>query len=482
MNERLLKLIGLILLVFAFLSTVQLYFFRPVWFDETITVLEFVRLGSAWKIYLTYNIPNNHILYTIVLKYFLDLNELFFPLYPYTSRIPSVLFAAGAAISFYLFLKGKCGWAPALITTLSFLLSPAFGIYATAIRGYMLSFLLLTIFLHLAGKTLKSPSLKNYIFSFIVAIMAVAVMPTNIIALCASAAIYCPRKIQGIMAKKFLFLFLGLPVLALIFFYLPIFDKFLASVSLKEGFDIPSKAALNLYGGFLLAAFVPLVAAIPGIPQYFKKGFSYLPILAMLALFLLPLPFFFLKEPPVFPRMFFSLWPLWLTILAFSAKRFMSRRNGTHFKLTVIVAALLCFAWNGVMSERIPEFAKRFSSNAMNDDYIRPWYCDPAYSPGTTAKFIKDYRSESKSDAKVFLSFKADPQAIAFYARMMDVPDSIFEFTLGRRKGSVSNLGKGDLIICAQDENIPEALASGLAALPLSISRYHVIYIVTDKE
>ena len=48
------------------------YAARPLWFDEALTVLQFAVLPSAGAIYHAYVIPNNQIIHTVLVRFFLE--------------------------------------------------------------------------------------------------------------------------------------------------------------------------------------------------------------------------------------------------------------------------------------------------------------------------------------------------------------------------------------------------------------------------
>ena len=56
---------GAALLVFGFVAVP--YLLRQLWFDEALTVMNFALMASPRAIYANYAIPNNHILFSIVL-------------------------------------------------------------------------------------------------------------------------------------------------------------------------------------------------------------------------------------------------------------------------------------------------------------------------------------------------------------------------------------------------------------------------------
>ena len=49
------------------------YLLRPLWFDEALTVQNFALLDSVESIYFNYVIPNNQLLYTMLLHFWIKL-------------------------------------------------------------------------------------------------------------------------------------------------------------------------------------------------------------------------------------------------------------------------------------------------------------------------------------------------------------------------------------------------------------------------
>ena len=115
------------------------YFFRPLWFDEALT-LHFAYLPAPSVIYRSYVIPNNQILHTVAL-HLLHLRAgvpvlwlRFFPL------------VCGGMTLFLLYrgFRRECGSLPMLTALGALAFSPPFPLYATALRGYMFAALLVT--------------------------------------------------------------------------------------------------------------------------------------------------------------------------------------------------------------------------------------------------------------------------------------------------------------------------------------------------
>ncbi len=114
--------------------------FKPLWYDEALTVLEFLLLNSTTEIYHHYAIPNNHIFYSIILKYWLTMISnitsisLIVKMRILTLIFSSVVVSILAVLSIRKFEKFT-----AIAISATYLLSSPFTIYCCSIRGYMLS-------------------------------------------------------------------------------------------------------------------------------------------------------------------------------------------------------------------------------------------------------------------------------------------------------------------------------------------------------
>ena len=63
---------GALLCTFVFFAA-GTYLIRPLWFDEALTVQNFALLPSVKSIYFNYTIPNNQLLYTMMLHFWIKL-------------------------------------------------------------------------------------------------------------------------------------------------------------------------------------------------------------------------------------------------------------------------------------------------------------------------------------------------------------------------------------------------------------------------
>lgn len=109
---------------------------RDLWYDEAYTIIAFV--AKPWlEIATDYSAPNNHILYSLLLR-----PVCLFSAEDLVLRLPSLLFAAGTLALVFRLVRRWAGTASAALSTLALGLTPMFLVHAMQVRGYGLSMLL----------------------------------------------------------------------------------------------------------------------------------------------------------------------------------------------------------------------------------------------------------------------------------------------------------------------------------------------------
>ena len=101
---------------------------RPLWFDEALTVLNFALLETPAKIYHSYIIPNNQIIHTVFLHWWIKYFSFdFLRLFP---------FICGILCLYFLWqMRRRNGNAATFIALSTLATSFPFAIYGTALRG-----------------------------------------------------------------------------------------------------------------------------------------------------------------------------------------------------------------------------------------------------------------------------------------------------------------------------------------------------------
>ena len=144
-------------LLFAAIGAKELIL-RQFWFDESLTLLNFALL-PAEKIYTSYAIPNNHILYTYLLHWHYVLAPA-----GIAEDIWCRLLSLAIAFSYLLFSWWSIKRTSHRILLCLFAASLPFAIYATSVRGYVAALFFAALTLHTACDFARKGNLRSGIF------------------------------------------------------------------------------------------------------------------------------------------------------------------------------------------------------------------------------------------------------------------------------------------------------------------------------
>ncbi|MBQ9335678.1 MAG: hypothetical protein IJS14_00070 [Lentisphaeria bacterium] len=408
--------------------------FRMLWFDEVLTANLIIRLPTA-RIYFAYEIPNNHIVFTLLEKIWYELVNSFAGFsYIYFRLIP--MLCGGLAV-FLLTRKliRSCGMLAGALVPAVFAVSPVFAMYATAVRGYMLGFLLTVLALLCAEKVIRRGSLRDHLLYFLIVLLSVGTAPTDLAALAGVVLYYLPRGVRAGRCGIRRLVFLGLaPFIALAVFYLPILDKFLGCIRLGEGWTSAPSAIYTFYTGALFPLGLLLICCLPGAVRIWRK-FPRLRLncICGVLIILLPLAAYLVMKVPPFPRVFFPLLAVWLMIAAHTLtaglKAFPRSRRliaGTYIAVGLVSAFALRFG-----AETCGNFL--YGPGGRGDDYIAPYYARPSFQPEKLLKYLKE--NVGTDGYHVFVTFDADAPSVLFAASILDFPENILHAdTLNRPK------------------------------------------------
>jgi hypothetical protein len=437
------QFIAIVIIVCGFILGVRDALFRELWFDEALTIGQFMELPTIGAVYRSYVIPNNHIVYTIFLKIWNYLNSTSFSLDFYW-RLFTVL-TAGITVGIM-----ACRWRKrygliAVVPVLfAFTYSLPFEIYATAIRGYMLSMLWIIACLEFARGWVFKGSWRNGLGYFIFCLLAVGTIPSNLLALGAIAIIFFPYfGFKKVFSSKFIYLALA-PLAATTLFYLPLSRNVAKILKLHEGWESGFSVLKVIYSS-LLVAFSPLIiAALFGGIVYLRNR-KHRKFLWYLLILLIPVPIVFLRSPAPFPRVFITLWPLWILLFCAGTRHFLAvcRLHGNkHFfaAIFLLVASLL---WGIFWHNYRTLGARVFHEEHHLDDYFAPYYMAPEYKPWNLVQKIK--KTAGENDIPVYITFGAEPYVIALYGRMAGISPQRWVFDNPR--GKVMYLPAGSWIL-----------------------------------
>lgn len=440
------KLIALFVVICAFIPGVRDALFRDLWFDEALTAGEFMRLPVS-GVYFGYVIPNNQIIYTICLKFW---NEL----YPgglspdLYWRLFTVLCAALTVAVIFCRWRKRYGLAAPVLVLFAFCGSLPFEIYATAVRGYMLSMLWIVLCLEAARLWVLRPGWRAGAAYFSFSLLAVGTIPSNLLVLAGIVIFLFPGfGFKKVCKWQFIYL-AAAPVLAAALFYLPLSRKVAKILTLHEGWDSGFGVLRMVYSSFAVAFLPLLIAAAAGAAIYFRKRKNAKFLWALLLL-LIPVPMVFLRSPAPFPRVFVTMWPLWMLLLCAGLRHFLAfcRMRRKHLLAAGVLLAA-SFGW-GMLCHNYSEFLSRVFHRGENlDDFFTPYYMAADYKPWTLVQKVKEISGEKA--IPVYVTFNAEPCVLMLYGSMAGIDPRRWLFDGPR--GKVQYLPPGSWILLKTEE------------------------------
>ena len=441
-----LPLISIFLLLFWLIAP---YLVREFWFDEALTLMNFAWMNDPLQIYSSYIIPNNQIVYTIILHYWSMLpsfglrQDFFF-------RLPSVLLAAGTLIVLYRGFKSTCGRFPLWAALAALAISPPFLIYATALRGYMASAFFVSIALVCARNWIRNGEKTALAGYFLACILCVGTIPSNLLALCGVVLYLLPRGgVRSLFSGRVVTAGL-LPFAALGVVYLPILSAFTGVFKLGEGWSSPISvvaawlvALVGVFGILLVTVLLPLVLR--------RKKWLWRREYSRILLILLPVAATFVLHKPPFPRVFFPLLPVIALSIADGLRSISALWRKRRWKPLIYYPVIACVIvqW-GVVLQRpdCREVFSRYCGNASGDDFFYGYYVRKEHVPGAAAQKLSEFYAPGKI-APVYLSFASDPWPTMYYLLAHGYQS---QFLFDGPRGPVQNLYSGMLVILDRAE------------------------------
>ena len=437
----------------ALLSGASLLF-RMLWFDEVLTVNLLMKLPLS-RIYFAYEIPNNHIVFTLLEKIWFSLLSSAGSYPYYFFRIPPMIFGAAAVFLLSRKLIRSCGLLAGILVSGAFAVSAVYALYATAVRGYMLGFLLMMLAMQQAEKVIQRGGFRNQLGYFLLALLSVGTAPTNLAALTGVWLYFLPAGIRrgGTGIKRSIYL-LSAPFFALLLFYLPIHDKIMGCIRLGEGWHSAASAFYTCSTGMLFPVCGLLIFCFAGALLLWRKVPRWRGncLCGLLILLLPALAYGVMKVPP-FPRVFFPLLAVWLFLLAQSLNGFLKMMK--HRQLWIFMVFLL----QGSVSllffqERAAAVSSAlYDMEGRQDDFIAPYYARSSFVPNRLLTYLKN-KYEDGERFHVFATFDADAPSLVFAGGLVDFPEGVLlADTLNRPK-----------TVRLQDQPGPKYIISGSEA------------------
>ena len=407
-----------LILILLFAITVQDLLNRPLWFDEALTVLNFALLDTPEKIYNSYIIPNNQIIHSIFLHWWIKIFSFdFLRIFPFLCGIFCLIFLWQ--------LRKKSGNTAMFATLAALSFSYPFAVYGTALRGYMLAAMAVAGGAWMVTNYLDCGKKRFLGGWFIFSLLGIGTMPGTLAGL-AGAMLYAMGYCRWTIFKQWRLYLAGImPLAAFALFYLPIKDNLLRCAGLGEGWKSGSAMLLALFMGILFT-FIPLL--IPAILGKIKP-FRFSPKIFHLFIWLLPIPAAYIFKVAPFPRVFFPLFPIFALVLADGIKDFlalMRHKRGTKYAGNILIAVMaVSLLWSSLC--RFETLREKLSSlhpcPGGQEDFIDCHFTKQTFSPHLTARNFKEYFPNIPA---VYATFDSDPWALTYAFMENGVESRIF--------------------------------------------------------
>ena len=410
---------------------------RELWFDEALTLINFVLGKNPWEIYNSYFIPNNQIIYSIMLNIW-DFLYCGLPDITVYWRILSLGCALGMlAILLHIRQKIDHGrFFPAVLVLTAMTISMPFVNYATALRGYGASWLFGAMALWGLYQITCEKKHSGWLLYGAGVLLAAGTVPTNLLLL-AAVLVYALEWLDKPFWRDRRFYIAGGILLILpVIFYGFIANDFLNTFKLGEGFRscggaiaVTAGMYASCFGLLLIFIFADIFSVRKSPGGYLRYTIWFFPAAPILLLHAVP-----------FPRVFVTLLPV-LAMLLIDQIAWCTQKNWRHAQLTILFLLAVCTqlllipcGWQAV---------KKLHLSRYEDDFFLPWYMYPGYQISQTAETVRNF-PEYKT---VFLSFSSDPASILFYLNKtmplaVDLPNN-----------SVRSLNKGAVLVLRKDED-----------------------------
>ena len=443
----------------AFFSASSLLF-RMLWFDEVLTVNLLMKLPFP-RIYFAYEIPNNHIVFTLLEKVWYGTVSAIAGFPYYCFRLVPMFCGAAAIVLLTRKLIRCCGLPAGTLAAGCFAVSCVYALFATAVRGYMTGFLLTVLAVLCAENVVRLGRRRDFLLYFLLTLLSVGTAPTNLAALAAVVLYFLPSGIRrgGHRMRRVIFL-AAAPCLALLFFYLPIADKFIGCIRLGEGWHSASSAIYVCYTGMLF----PLIGLLPFCAAGAFFIWRKIPRLRLncicgLLILLLPMAAYGILKVPPFPRVFFPLSAVWLFLAAHAMTGFLHlfRKRKNAAAAVLLIAAAACSFFLQSRMEAAGSFL--YDRDGRGDDYIAPYYARASFVPNKLLEYLKEkYRKEG--EFRVFATFDSDAPSLVFAGMIADFPEGVLlADALNRPKTLRLQDYPGEkYIICAGEADLEQTL------------------------
>lgn len=412
---------------------------RPPWFDEVLT-LGWLTLGFA-KIPFTYPIPNNHIVYTMLLSLWNSAGGALTDNWILLLRLLSLVTGGTALWLLSRILIRRGGLIAGAACSALLAVSGPMVLFSTALRGYAAALLFCIAAFLAAELWMKRKNVCSSAFFYLLfCYLAVGVMPTALFALLTGALFFLPALRDPEKRLRWCLLAV-IPIFCVPLFYAHIFGKLVAASQLREGWTGYGAAYWNLYAAFGVSVLPLLAAASAGMWKLWKHQPPLRPrLLCFLLIAVMPLFLLIPANVPPFPRIFFPFFGIWSIILVIPAREYFrtAGRNGT---VLFLLTALL---WIFLAPTATPMVSRLLFGPAGTDDLLCPYPVSEEFIP---MEAVKTIRENLPPDGAVFIDFDADPPSLRFILLNYGVPETAILYDRPDF-GQVMRLPPGTLLVC----------------------------------
>ena len=459
--------------VFTLISALS----RPIWFDEAWSIMVYATLPYS-DIYTNYNAPNNHILFNMFLRLWLNTLGGLLPVSEIPFRLITVFISLLAICLMFQFWRKRLGLYATFLIILCFSISTPFIIYGTAVRGYMLSFIFIVCGLEAGLKFIETQKSRFAIVYFLSALCAIAVIPSNLFAFAMITIIpsktinelRCINRKNNMTSTlieliKERWLIATLPLVAFFIFYGPIWKNLYYSLKSNNGWLDSFAACIHLYSALLLNFLPILILSIIGAWLFIsrKKKKNIIVFICYILICLMPGVVIMSLKPAPFPRVFLQMWPIWLFMIGIGVKHLFAvfrlrnsssqsicnkeslrKQRGMNRKQIVetqceyqkiekasllaikptcgircALLAIMIIAWGGVLHSINPLLSTFLTKRFSHDDFYQPAYMRKDFNPLKIVDKLLELTGKKRQ--LVFLSQNADFPSLIFYGKLKGV-------------------------------------------------------------
>lgn len=313
-------------LVVAYLHYLRSLFLVDFWYDEVMSLEEFI-LVPFKKTVTDYPVPNNHIFFSLLMNSWLKL----WGIHTFAEAVQSIwvvrllpaLFSAGALYTVTATVNRATKQRWGVVGMVALMAMLPFYNYATQVRGYGLSILLITLITNRLVAYYQTRKAMSGVWASVFTALFIYTIPSNlypVIAFLAVAGTMClwtlakegfKQAVNSVHAKAALFV--GSGVVLAIVLYLPVFKQVISNDYVKSAgmFRVEIWGeALQILKYLIKPYFISLIIIVWGLWFAVVKKADMRVVAVLAVVIALPFVFSYLRGDKPFDRVFLWICPL----------------------------------------------------------------------------------------------------------------------------------------------------------------------------